>query len=140
MRKKAELPKPPSIPGMVLPVLFGTGVGLALFFLSALLVAALIWGGALSASNPGVFMTVCAALCAFVGGRAAIRQGSGQAMLLGAVTAAALCVVLLLICFAAGGEPAFPVQLRAVLLSILAGGCFAGMLGGKKRKKKRAKK
>lgn len=143
MRKKAEFPKPSSISAMILPVLLGTGVALALFFVLALLVAALIWGGILSAAAPGAFLGVCAAICGFVGGRVAIRQGSGeQAMLLGAVTAAVLCIVLLLICFAVSGAPAFPVQLRAVLLSILAGGCFAGMLGGKKRrsKKKRAKK
>lgn len=140
MRKKAESTKPSSIPNLILSVLLGTGVALLLFFLSALLVAALIWGGALSASKPGVFLTVCAALCAFVGSRTAIGKGSGQAMLTGAVTAAALCVVLILICFAAAGEIAFPVQLRAVLLSALAGGCFAGLLGGKKRRKKKKKK
>ena len=95
--RKADLPKAASIPAMILPVLLGTGVALALLFLSAFLVAALIWGGVLPADNPSLFLTVCAGVCAFIGGRVAIGKGSGQAMLTGALTAAVVCVALLLI-------------------------------------------
>lgn len=135
--RKAELPKAASIPALILPVLLGTGVALSLLFLSALLIAALIWGGVLPADNPNVLLTVCAGVCAFLGGRAAIGKGSGQAMLTGAVTAAAVCVVLFLICLAAAGELVFPVQLGAVLLMTMAGGCLSGMFGKKRRKKRK---
>ena len=136
--RKAGLPKAASIPALILPVLLGTGVALALLFLAAFLVAALIWGGVLPADNPSLFLTVCAGVCALIGGRAAIGKGSGQAMLTGALTAAVVCVALLLICLAAAGELAFPTQLGAVLLMTMAGGCLSGMFG-KKRKKKRKK-
>lgn len=135
--RKAELPKASFIPALFLPVLLGTGVALTLLFLSAFLVAALIWGGVLPADNPSIFLTVCAGICAFIGGRAAIGKGSGQAMLTGAITAAVVCLVLLLICLAAAGEIAFPMHLGAVMLMTMAGGCLSGMFGKKRRKKRK---
>ena len=139
MRKKEDktAKKPENTTAFVVPVLLGSGIAMLLLFLLALVMSGLIWSGALPASNPSMFLTICAGVCAFIGGRIAIQKGSGQPILLGVGTGVVLCIILVAICLGNTGKLAFYPQLAGTLLMILAGGAFAGLLGRKKRKKKK---
>lgn len=139
MRKKGEetIKKPETMTAFVFPVLLGTGIAMLLLLLAALIMAGMIWGGALPASNPGMFLTVCAGICALIGSRIAIQKGSGQPIVMGAVTAAVLCIVMGGICLGSTGEMAFHAQFVGTLLMIMAGGTLAGLFGKTKRKRKR---
>lgn len=141
MRKKREetTKKTGNSTNAVLPVLFGSGVALVLILLILLLFAGLISGGILPASSPSFLLSACAGLCAFVGARFSIQKGSLSPIIAGAVTGAVLCLVVVIISLGCREEIAFHGQFASTLLMLLAGGCFAGLLGKKKRKNKKKK-
>ena len=145
MEKKAEKKRegtsrrPERAAGSALAILLGTGVGLLLLLLLALLSAALIWGGVLSASVGGILLTVSAGICALVGGRVAVRKGSAP-MPAGAAVGGGLCLVLALVCLGTTGTAGFQGQFLGILLMLLAGGCLAGLLGKRTHKSKKKKR
>ena len=119
--------------GNVLPVLLGTGTGLVLLLLLTLLAAGLIWSGVLPVSIAGMSLTIAAGLCALVGGRVAVNRGSGGSLPMGSAAGGLLCLILGLVCLGTTGTEGFV----GILLMTLAGGCLAGLMGKKKRKKKK---
>ena len=126
-----------NLSALILPVLFGTGIALILLLLLTLLVAGLILGGIAPAEQAGMALSLCSGICAFVGGRFSVQKGSGQPMLAGAATAVLLCLVMILICLGSGGSISFHAQFAGTLLMLLAGGCLSGLLGTKKKKKRK---
>ena len=122
--------------GNVLPVLLGTGTGLVLLLLLTLLAAGLIWSGVLPVSIAGMSLTIAAGLCALVGGRVAVNRGSGGSLPMGSAAGGLLCLILGLVCLGTTGTEGFHGQFVGILLMTLAGGCLAGLMGKKKRKKK----
>ena len=100
--------------GNVLPVLLGTGTGLVLLLLLTLLAAGLIWSG-----------------------RVAVNRGSGGSLPMGSAAGGLLCLILGLVCLGTTGTEGFHGQFVGILLMTLAGGCLAGLMGKKKRKKKK---
>lgn len=137
-KKGEEISRKTSDPGgALLGILLGTGVGLALLLVLAFGVAALIWSGVLPAEKTGLILSGLAGLCAFIGGRVAVGKGSGGPMPLGAAAGACLCVLMGAICLGTTGSEGLHGRFLGVLLMLLAGGCLAGLLGRKKKKKKR---
>lgn len=141
MRKKREetTKKTGNTAATIFPILLGSGVALVLILFIFLLIAGFISGGVLPASSPSFLLSVCAGLCAFVGARFSIQRGSLSPMVSGSVTGAVLCLTVMLISFGGREEVAFHGQFASTLLMLLAGGCFAGLLGKKKRKNKKKK-
>lgn len=138
MNKRGEATaRGPSLAG---PVLFGAGVGMLLLFLMVLVAAGLIWGGILPGATPSLLLSVCAGVCAFIGGRVAVGRSGRSAMVTAAVTAGILCAIFVAVCLGGTGGIAFPGQWAATVLLLLAGGCLAGMWGKKKKKKRTAGK
>ena len=123
--------------GNVLPVLLGTGTGLVLLLLLTLLAAGLIWSGVLPVSIAGMSLTIAAGLCGLVGGRVAVNRGSGGSLPMGSAAGGLLCLILGLVCLGTTGTEGFHGQFVGILLMTLAGGCLAGLMGKKKRKKKK---
>ena len=123
--------------GNVLPVLLGPGTGLVLLLLLTLLAAGLIWSGVLPVSIAGMSLTIAAGLCALVGGRVAVNRGSGGSLPMGSAAGGLLCLILGLVCLGTTGTEVFHGQFVGILLMTLAGGCLAGLMGKKKRKKKK---
>ena len=122
--------------GLALAILLGGGLGVLLLLLLTLLISVLVWSGSVPV---GILLTIAAGLCALVGGRVAVKKGSGGSFLLGCGAGALICLVLLLVCLATSGMDGFHEQFIGILLMTLAGGCLAGLLGKpKKRKKKKA--
>ena len=124
--------------GGLLSILFGTACGLVLLLLLALLAAALIWGGLVSETVTNLLLTAAAFLCPFVAGRIAIQKGSGgPPMLVGAGTGGLLCLILVSVCWGTAGTDGFQGLFVSILLMTLAGGCLAGLLGRKRKSKKK---
>ena len=125
--------------GLALAILLGGGLGVLLLLLLTLLISVLVWSGSVPVVTAGILLTIAAGLCALVGGRVAVKKGSGGSFLLGCGAGALICLVLLLVCLATSGMDGFHEQFIGILLITLAGGCLAGLLGKpKKRKKKKA--
>lgn len=140
MEKKEEerTQKKTSSTGGLLSILFGTALGLVLLLLLALLAAALVWGGLVSETVTNLLLTVAAFLCPFVAGRVAIQKGSGgPPMLVGAGTGGLLCLILVSICWGTRGTDGFQGLFVSILLMTMAGGCLAGLLGRKSKRKKK---
>ena len=76
-------------------------------------------------------------LCALVGGRVAVNRGSGGSLPMGSAAGGLLCLILGLVCLGTTGTEGFHGQFVGILLMTLAGGCLAGLMGKKKRKKKK---
>ena len=102
-----------------------------------LLAAGLIWSGVLPVSIAGMSLTIAAGLCALVGGRVAVNRGSGGSLPMGSAAGGLLCLILGLVCLGTTGTEGFHGQFVGILLMTLAGGCLAGLMGKKKRKKKK---
>lgn len=117
-------------PGLFLALFWGTGVALLLLLLLTLVIAGLIWGGVVPAKSPSLVLSLCACICAFVGGRVAVKHWKGGTMVAGGLTGAILCGVLTAVCLGTTGTVALPGLLFATLALVLAGGCLAGL--GKK--------
>lgn len=125
--------------GLVLAILLGGGLGILLLLLLTLLISALVWSGSVPVVTAGIFLTVAAGLCALVGGRIAVKKGSGGSFPLGCGAGGLICLVLVSVCLATSGTDGFHEQFIGILLMTLAGGSLAGLLGkSKKRKKKKA--
>lgn len=140
METKAEerTQKKTSSTAGLLSVLFGTALGLVLLLLLALLAAALIWGGLVSQNVSNLLLTAAAFLCPFAAGRVAIQKGSGgPPMLVGAGTGGLLCLILVAVCWGTTGASGFQGPFVSILLMSLAGGCLAGLLGRKNKRKKK---
>lgn len=138
MHKKGEeetKKKEPTV--SVVPIFLGGGIALILLVLSAFVLAALIWGCALSPSNSGILLSICGGVSALIGGRIAIQKGSGSVFLTGVLSALFICVIMLIVCVGTRGAFEFNTQFLSTLLMILAGGALAGLLGRKKPKKKK---
>lgn len=119
-------------------VLLGSALALVGLLALLLVVAALLAAEVLPADSPSVLLSACAGLCALLGGRVAVQQGSLPPMVSGGITGLILCLVLLLLRTGVGGAVAFPGPFGGTLLMLLAGGCLAGLLGKRKpRKRKR---
>lgn len=122
--------------GNVLPVLLGTGTGLVCFLLLTLLAAGLIWSGVLPVSIAGMSLTIARGFR--LGGRPSCgEQGSGGSLPMGSAAGGLLCLILGLVCLGTTGTEGFHGQFVGILLMTLAGGCLAGLMGKKKRKKKK---
>lgn len=125
--------------GLVLALLFGGGFGALLLLLLTLLISALVWSGSVPLVTAGLLLTVASGLCALIGGRIAVKKGSGPSLPLGCGVGGLLCLALVLVCLGTSGTEGFHDQFIGILLMTLAGGCLAGLLGKpKKRKKKKA--
>lgn len=123
-----------------LSILLGTAAGLVFLLLLVLLAAALVWGGLVSETITGPLLTAAAGLSSFVAGRLAIQKGSGgPPMVVGAGTGGLLCVIFVSVCWGSTGVAGFHSLFVSTLLMTMAGGCLAGFLGrkGKRKKKKR---
>lgn len=116
-----------------LALLFGAGAGALLLLLSTLILAGLIWGGLIPAKAPRLVLSLLASLCAFSGGRVAVRRWKGGTLVAGGLTGLILCGLLAFLCLGTAGRPAFPGPWFVALAMVLAGGCLAG-LGGRKKK------
>lgn len=124
----------------VFSILLGTAVSLVFLLLLVLLAAALVWGGVVSETMTGPLLTAAAGLSSFAAGRLAIQKGSGgPPMAVGAGTGLLLCIIFLSICWGNTGAAGFHSLFVSTLLITMAGGCLAGFLGrkGKRKKKKR---
>ena len=120
--------------GILPAALFGAGIGLVLLLLLVLVTAGMIWCGAVPAKTPSLFLSGLAFLCAWIGGRFAVRKSSGGTLVAGGPTGAVLCGVLLILCLGIAGKTAFPGPWFATLALVLAGGCLAGLMGRKKKR------
>lgn len=137
MERKEEQKKTSST-AVLLSVLFGTALGLVLLLLLALVAAALVWGGLVPETVTNLMLTAAAFLCPFAAGRVAIQKGSGGLpMLVGGGTGGLLCLVLLSVCWGTAGTGGFHGPFVSLLLMTLAGGCLAGLLGRKSKRKKK---
>ena len=141
MGKKGEetARKTGSVAGSALAILLGTGIGLLLLLLLVLLSAGLIWSGSLPVSTASILLSVSCGLCALVGGRVAVRQGSAP-MPAGAAVGGGLCLIFVLICLGTTGPEGFHGQFLGSLLLLLAGGCLAGLMGKRQPKRKKKKR
>ena len=74
---------------------------------------------------------------ALVGGRVAVNRGSGGSLPMGSAAGGLLCLILGLVCLGTTGTEGFHGQFVGILLMTLAGGWLAGLMGKKKRKKKK---
>lgn len=125
--------------GLILAMLLGSALSGLLLLLLTLLISALVWSGSVPLETAGMLLTLASGLCAFLGGRVAVKKGSAAPFPLGCGVGGLLCLVLALVCLAMSGTVGFHRQLIGILLMTLAGGCLAGLLGKpKKRKKKKA--
>lgn len=140
MQKKRESAAPARTGLPVLAAVCGAGLALGLMLLVGLVLALLTWGGALSEGAPSLVLSLCTGLCVLIGGRFAVRQGGGTAMLPAAAVAGSVCAVLLLVRAAAMGGPSFPPPFVGTLLMVLAGGGLAGLMGGGRRAKRRKRR
>lgn len=137
-REEERTQKKGTSSGGVLSVLMGTAIGLLLLLLFALLSAALIWGGLVPEEITHLLLTVAAGLCPFVAGRVAIQKGSGgPPMAIGGGIGLLLCGILVPICWGTTGAEGFHGPFVGILLMTMAGGCLAGLLGRKTKRKKK---
>lgn len=89
--------------GLALAILLGGGLGVLLLLLLTLLISVLVWSGSVPVVTAGILLTIAAGLCALVGGRVAVKKGSGGSFLLGCGAGALICLVLVLVCLATPG-------------------------------------
>ena len=136
MHKKGDTAKKVESSTVFLPsALFGVGMAIFLFFLLVFLLAAGIWGGILQ-KPPGLLLPALAGVCAFSGGRFAIKQGKGNTMLVGTAVAILLILTFAAVFLLRSDKPLFYPPFLSILLMILAGGCLAGVMGRKKKTKR----
>lgn len=118
--------------GILPAVLLGAGVGLALLMLLVLAASGLVWCGAVPARTPSLLLSLLAFLCAWIGGRIAVKNSSGGTLVAGGLTGAVLCGVLVILCLGIANDIAFPGPWFTTLVLVLAGGCLSGLMGRKK--------
>jgi putative membrane protein (TIGR04086 family) len=129
-----------SLQGMIVALLFGGIIALAvccllLFICSIMLVAGLI--------PERIMSSLCIILCgisSLIGGHFAIRRGDGPPLVLGLMTGAFLCILILIIGFSGYPEASLTGTSLWILLSALVGGGIAGLSKPNKKRKKRRKK
>ena len=86
MAKNGEAAAKPAVgqgAGLALAILLGGGLGVLLLLLLTLLISVLVWSGSVPVVTAGILLTIAAGLCALVGGRVAVKKGSGGSFLLG---------------------------------------------------------
>lgn len=125
--------------GTAASILIGAAMALGICCLLLLAAAAGISTGKIPENAMGTAVIACCALSAVVGGAFAVGRGDGPPILIGLLTGATLCLLLLAVGWAAFTGLSFGSESIGVLVAALAGGTLSALLprGRKHRRKKK---
>ncbi len=119
------------------PVGAGTFLGVIVAALVLFVGAVLISGEKVPESFRGVIVPVSALLGAFIGGLFAAKKNKGSFVFTGMIVGSVLfCIRMIASAFSADGS-FFDISTVSMLIFLLAGGFFGGLMAGKKRHKRK---
>lgn len=129
-----------SLQGIILSLLFGGLIALTLCFLFLLIFSIMLVTGMIPEESMSTLCIILCGISSLVGGHFAIKRSDGPPLIVGLMTAAFLCILILIIGFCGYPNASLEGTSLWILLSALLGGGVAGLIKPNKKKKKRKKK